>query len=326
MFSKGVAMNANTVFVGMDVSKDTFDLAILREKGGEPQKQTRAHTEESIRKVTTQIKELSPALVVLEATGGLENALVSTLAASEIPVAVVNPRQVRDFAKAKGILAKTDAIDAGVIAMFAEAIRPIPRPLKNAQLQELEALVTRRRQLVDMLTAEQNRLAMAPNRVRKNIKAHIHWLRKRLDDVNDDIDKSIKDCPLWREKDNLLQSTPGVGPILSRTLLAQVPELGSLNRRQIAALIGVAPFNRDSGTLRGKRTVWGGRANVRSVLYMSTLAAVRHNPTLKTFYLRLREAGKKPKVALTACMRKLITILNAMLKTHTPWGCQCRIS
>lgn len=320
-------MKTNKFFVGIDVSKDVLDIALLSEKGGEPLRQSNANTEEGIQEATKRLREISPALVVLEATGGLEIRIAGSLAASGIPVAVVNPRQARDFAKAKGILAKTDPIDASVLAMFAEAIRPTPRPLKDEQMRALEALITRRRQLVDMLTAEQNRLAMAPNQVRKNIKAHIHWLNKRLDDVNKDLDKAVRECPLWREKDELLQSTPGVGPILSRTLLAQVPELGTLNRRQIAALVGVAPFNRDSGTLKGKRTVWGGRANVRSVLYMSTLAAVNHNPAIKAFYRRLRDAGKKPKVALTACMRKLIIILNAMLKTLTPWSPDpCRIS
>lgn len=312
-------MNSNEIFVGIDVSKAALDMALLSEKGGEPLQHCDTNSEEGIQEVTKRLKKVSPALVVLEATGGLEVPLAGALGATGIPVAVVNPRQVRDFAKAKGILAKTDSIDAAVLAMFAEAIRPTPRPLKDEQMQELDALVTRRRQLVDMLTAEKNRLSRAPKRVQKNIKAHIHWLKKRLDEVNKDLDKAVKTSPLWREKDELIQSTPGVGPVLSITLLADVPELGILNRRQIAALVGVAPFNRDSGTLKGKRTVWGGRANVRSVLYMATLAAVKHNPVLKAFYRRLRDAGKKPKVALTACMRKLLTILNSMIKTSTPW-------
>jgi transposase len=236
-----------------------------------------------------------------------------------LPVVVVNPRHARDFAKATGRLAKTDRLDARGLAHFAEAVRPTPRPLPAAQAQALSALLTRRHQLVQMLTAERRRLQSAPQRIRADIQAHIAWLERRLARTDADLAAAIRSTPLWRAKDEMLQSTPGVGPILSRTLVAEVPELGALNRQEIAALIGVAPLNRDSGTVRGTRAVWGGRAHVRAVLYMSTLAAVRHNPVLKAFYERLRAVGKAPKVALTACMRKLLTILNAMLKHQTPW-------
>jgi transposase len=258
-------------------------------------------------------------LVVLEATGGLEVPVTGALAEAGLPVVVVNPRHARDFAKATGRIAKTDTLDARGLAHFAEAVRPTPRPLPDAQAQALSALLTRRRQLVQMLTAERRRLQAAPQPIRADIQAHITWLTRRLARTDDDVAAAIHASPLWRATDEILRSTPGVGPILARTLVAEVPELGLLNRQEIAALIGVAPLNRDSGTLRGKRAVWGGRAHVRAVLYMSTLSAVRHNPVLKAFYERLRAVGKAPKVALTACMRKLLTILNAMLKHHTRW-------
>jgi transposase len=233
---------------------------------------------------------------------------------------VINPRQVRDFAKATGHLARTNRLDAHVLAHFAQAVQPPVRPLADAATQELSALLARRRQLVEMLTAEQNRLGtMTARPVRQDIEAHIGWLRARLAGVTTAVAHALQASPLWREQDELLQSVPGVGPVVSTTLLADVPELGTLNRRQLAALIGVAPFNRDSGSLRGRRTVWGGRAPVRAVLYMGTVAAVRCNPILKAFYQRLRAAGKAPKVALTACMRKLLTILNAILHHRTPW-------
>ena len=231
----------------------------------------------------------------------------------------MNPRQVRDFAKAAGRLAKTDALDAAVLAHFAAAVRPTPRPLPDAATQSLAALVTRRRQLVEMLTAERNRLGSAPRVLRAEIQAHITWLQRRLARLDTDLGQAIQTSPVWRAQDDLLQSVPGVGPVLATTLLASLPELGTLNRRAIAALVGVAPLNRDSGTFRGRRMVWGGRAAVRAVLYMGTLVAVRHNPVLRAFYQRLRAVGKLPKVALTACMRKLLTILNAMLKHQTRW-------
>jgi transposase len=241
------------------------------------------------------------------------------MAAAGVPVVVVNPRHVRDFAKATGKLAKTDALDAQMLAHFAEVMRPEARPLPDEQTQTLAAILTRRRQLVEMLTAEKNRLASARKPVRKSLRAHIAWLERELSHTDSDLAHAIRESPVWREKEELLQSTPGVGPVVTTTLLANLPELGTLTAKQIAALVGVAPFNRDSGTLRGKRTVWGGRAQVRAVLYMGTLVATRFNPVIHAFYQRLCAAGKAKKVALTACMRKLLIILNAMLKHRTPW-------
>jgi transposase len=309
-------MNGTENFIGIDVAKASLDIAIHPEGTV-----WSCHNEEA--KFTALVKQLrqrEPKLIVLEATGGLELPAVAALASAGLPVVVVNPRQVRDFAKATGQLAKTDRIDAQVLARFGEAVRPAIRPLKDMKTRELDALLTRRRQLTDMLTAEKNRLSSAPKPVRKDIKNHIAWLEKRLRDVNNGLNSAIKDSPIWREHDEILQSTPGVGPVLSVTLLAELPELGTLNRRQIAALAGVAPFNRDSGRFRGKRAIWGGRAEVRSVLYMSTLTAVRCNPVIRAFYLRLISAGKKHKVAMTACMRKLLTILNIMIKNQTSWN------
>jgi transposase len=308
-------MSESTVFVGIDVSKAHLDVAVRPE--GRPF--TVQNDEPGITTLVERLRGLQPHLVVLEATGGLEVPLVSALAAVAVPLVVANPRQVRDFAKATGQLAKTDTLDAQILARFAETVRPTPRPLPDAETQELAALLGRRRQLIEMLTAEKNRVGSAPRRVRKGIQAHITWLERRLTETDDDLSTTIHASPVWREKDDLLQSTPGVGPILATTLLASLPELGTLNRKQIAALVGVAPFNCDSGTLRGKRIVRGGRASVRAVLYMSALVAARYNPVIKAFYRRLRQAGKPAKVALTACMRKLLTILNAMLKHQTPW-------
>jgi transposase len=239
--------------------------------------------------------------------------------AAGLPVVLANPRQVRDFARATGQLAKTDAIDAQVLALFAERVRPEPRPLPDEAAQALDALLTRRRQLLDMLVAEKNRLGFARPVVRRGITQHIRWLEGRLGDVDHELGQMIEHSPVWRATDDLLRSVPGVGPVLSRTLLGKLPELGQLTRTQIAALVGVAPLARDSGTLRGKRMVWGGRAPIRTVLYMSALAAVRCTPVIRVFYRRLRAAGKPAKVALTACMRKLLVILNAMVRSNTPW-------
>lgn len=266
-----------------------------------------------------RVSVLGPALVVLEATGGYELAAVAALAAAALPVVVVNPREVRDFAKALGRLAKTDRLDAHLLAQFAERVQPELRPVVDAATQGLRALVTRRRQLIEMLTAERSRLALASPGVRPSLEAVIAALEASLEAIDHDLDHTIRSSPLWHAQDRLLQSTPGVGRVLSSTLLAQVPELGRLDRKQIAALVGVAPFNRDSGLFRGRRTVWGGRAPVRAVLYMATLVAVRYNPALKTFYTRLRTTGKPPKLALTACMRKLLTILNAVARDSLPW-------
>jgi transposase len=308
-------MSEPQVFVGIDVSKAQLDVALRptddRWHG--------SNDESGSAGLVERLQAVQPTLVVLEATGGLEVPAAGALADARLPGVVVNPRHARDFAKATGRLAKTDTLDAQGLAHFAEAVRPTPRPLPEAEAQALSALLTRRRPLVQRLTAERRRLPTAPPRSRADIRAHITWLERRLARTDDDLAAAIRSSPLWRAKDEILQSTPGVGPILSRTLVAEVPEWGALNRQKIAALIGVAPFNCDSGTLHGKRALWGGRAHVRAVLYMSTLAAVRHNPVLKAFYERLRAGGKAPKVALTACMRKLLTILNAMLKHQTPW-------
>lgn len=245
--------------------------------------------------------------------------LVAALSHARLPVVVVNPRQVRDFAKAIGRLAKTDRIDSEILAHFGEAVKPDVRLLKDEETPMLTALVTRRRQVIEMLTAEKNRLGISPKVVHKDIQKHIDWLQARLEDIDRHIDSAIRKSPVWREKDDVLRSVPGVGPVLSLSMITGLPELGTLSRRQIAALVGVAPLNRDSGLFRGKRIVWGGRANLRAVLYMAALSASRVNPAISTFYLRLIEAGKKPKVALTACMRKLLTILNAMMKNRILW-------
>jgi transposase len=270
--------------------------------------------------LVTRLKAVSPVLIVLEATGALESPCASALAATGLPVVVVNPRQVRDFAKATGRLAKTDRIDAEVLALFGEAVRPEVRPLPDAESRRLEALCARRRQLVEMLTAEQNRLGSANEAVRSHVEEHIRWLKAQLKDLDCDLKKAIQSSPAWRDKDELLRSFKGgVGPVLRSTLIGELPELGRLNRREIAALVGVAPLNRDSGTLRGRRSTWGGRASVRRALYMSALVASRHNPTIRAFYDRLRAAGKPAKTALTACMRKLLVILNAMVRDQTRW-------
>jgi transposase len=302
-------------YVGIDVAKEQLDVAVrpMAQRWSVP------HTEEEIGQLVSRLTESSPALVVLEATGRLEMPLAAALGAAGLPVVVVNPRQVRDFAKATGKLAKTDAIDAEVLAHFAQVVRPTPRALPDAQTQALQALVTRRRQVVGMLSAEQNRLSRSLLRVRPRIQEHIVYLEGQLNELEEELRRTLRESSLWREKEDLLRGVPGVGPVLSFTLLAELPELGALNRRQIAALVGVAPFNRDSGTLRGRRTVWGGRATVRAALYMGALVASRWNPLIKAFYQRLRTAGKPKKVALTACMRKLLTILNAMLKHQIPW-------
>lgn len=310
-------MTSASVFAGIDVSKAQLDIA-LRPEG----RFTVTNDEAGIATVVERLRGAPPIVVVLEATGKLEVPLASALAAAQLPVAVVNPRQVRDFAKASGLLAKTDLLDAQILARFAEVMRPEPRPLADEQTQALAAILARRRQLIEMLTAEKNRLSAAPKPVRKSLRAHIAWLEREIAHTDTDLAHAIRESPVWREKDDLLRSAPGVGPILATTLLAELPELGALDRKQIAALVGVAPLNRDSGTLRGKRTIWGGRAQVRAVLYMAAVVAARCNPVIRAFYQRLQAAGKAKKVALTACMRKLLTILNAMMKHRTPWRSQ----
>ena len=305
-------------FVGIDVAKAQWDIAVRPsgERWAVPNDAGGAVT------LVERLQVLHPALIVLEATGGLERVATAALATAGLPVVVVNPRQARDFARATGQLAKTDALDARALAHFADVIRPTPRPLPDAQTQELRALLGRRQQLIVMRTAEQNRLAGTSERLQTDIKAHITWLNERLVTLDDDIETFLRASPLWRENDDLLQSAPGIGPVCARTLVLELPELGTLTRQQIAALVGVAPLNCDSGTLRGRRTIWGGRAHVRTVLYMGTLVATRYNPRIKAFYERLLAAGKVKKVALTACMQKFLTILNAMLKHRTPWHTQ----
>jgi transposase len=308
-------MSAEPVVVGIDVAKASLEVAVHQPAA----RWAVAYTDPAVATLVARLTGLGPALIVLEATGGLEVPVVGALAAAGLPVVVVNPRQVRDFAKATGQLAKTDTLDAAVLAHFAAAVRPPVRPLPDAATQGLAALVTRRRQLVDMLTAERNRLSCAPPGLRKELQAHIRWLERRITALDTELTQAIRTSPVWRAQDDLLRSAPGVGPVVARTLLAQLPELGTLSHKSIAALVGVAPLNRDSGRFRGRRQVWGGRAAVRAVLYMGTLAAVRFNPVLRAFYQRLRAAGKLPKVALTACMHKLLTILNAMLKHQRRW-------
>ena len=304
------------MFVGIDVSKHSLDVHVR--PSGESWSVTndaKGHVE-----LVKKLGGMAPTLVVLEATGGYQASAVAELGAASVRVAVVNPRQVRDFAKATGRLAKTDAIDAAVLAHFAESIRPEPRPVPDEITVELQALVTRRRQLIDMRTAETNRLETCRVlQVRRNIQKMINMLNKQIGTVEDDLDTTIRNSPLWREREDLLSSAIGVGPTTARTLLTHVPELGTLNRRKIAALVGLAPFNNDSGKRTGARSIRGGRTEVRAVLYMATITAVRHNPQLQTVYARLVAAGKAKKVALIACARKLLTILNAMMRTKTPW-------
>jgi transposase len=270
--------------------------------------------------LVAKLQVLEPAAVILEATGGLELPLVAAVAAAALPVAVVNPRQVRDFARSTGQLAKNDQLDARILAHFGEAVRPPIRPLRDADTQVFGAMLARRRQMVAILVAEKNRLSRALPEVRPRIEAHINWLGQELNDLDGELRQTIRNSPVWREKDELLRSVPGVGPQVSMALLADLPELGTLSRKKIAALVGVAPFSRDSGRYRGKRTIWGGRARVRSVLYMGALVAARCNPVIREFYQRLLAAGKPKKLALTACMRKLLTVLNSMVKTGRAWN------
>ena len=309
-------MKQESIYVGIDVSKSRLDVGIRPSGNG----WSLAYDDAGIRDLASRLQSLGPAAVLLEATGGLEVPLVGALAAASLPVVVINPRQVRDFAKATGRLAKTDSLDAAVLAHFAEAVRPPLRPLRDAETQVLNSLVACRQQVMTMLIAEGNRLSSAVMAVRPSIEAHIAWLKQELDDLDKGMRQTLRQSPVWREKDNLLRSVPGVGEQLSLTLLAHLPELGALNRKQIAALVGVAPINRDSGQMRGKRSVWGGRARVRAVLYMGALVGSRYNPVLQSLYQRLLTAGKPKKVALTACMRKLLTILNAMVKSGQSWS------
>jgi len=308
------------MLVGIDVAK--AELVVAARPSGE--RWTVANDERGVRTLVDRFRIDRPDLIVLEATGGYELLCVGALASAGLPVVVVNPRQVRDFAKATGQLAKTDRIDADVLALFAERVRPEVRPLPDAAAQELEALLARRRQLLEMLQAERNRLGQVFGRgkqpVKKSLKGHIAFLERELRITDSDLGEMIRQTPAWRERDDLLQSVPGVGPILSRTLLADLPELGRLSRREIAKLVGVAPLSRDSGTMRGRRFVQGGRATVRGVLYMAALVATKRNAVIREFYQRLLRAGKPKKLALVACMRKLLAILNTMVRTAEPWS------
>ena len=306
---------AQEVFVGIDVSKEWFDVAVR--PGQECWRGSQ--DEAGVATLTRRLQQLRPRLVIMEASGGYERLIAAALGASGLPIAVVNPRQVRDFARSLGKLAKTDRIDAEVIAHFGQAADVEPRPLPSAAALELEALVTRRRQVVRMRVSEQVRRQQALPVVQVRIDRVLALLKQELKEIDDDLSKRLRESPVWREQEELLRSVPGVGPTLTFTLVAELPELGTLTRRQIAALVGVAPLARDSGKLRGTRTCWGGRANVRAALFMPTLAAVRYNPVLRAFHDRLAEAGKPKKVVLTACMRKLLTILNAMVKHNTRW-------
>jgi transposase len=302
--------------VGIDVSKERLDVAV-RPSNDHFSVDNDEHGHEQLR---TRLLKLKPERIVIEPTGGYETPVVQVLAYAKLPVVVINARQVRDFAKATGKLAKTDAIDAAVLAHFAEAIRPEIRELPDDARRELDALLGRRRQLVEMRANEQKRKQTANAVVQPNIENVIEFLSKQIDDVDNDLHRLMSSTPAWHDADELLQSTPGAGRVLSMTLTALVPELGKLNRKQIASLIGVAPMNQDSGKTGGTRRTWGGRAEVRAVLYMAAVTAVRFNPIIKAFYERLIEKGKLPKVALVACMRKLLTILNAMLRDRQPWN------
>ncbi len=308
-------MIEEAVYVGVDVAKSALDVAVT--DSGETRQFV--NDDEGISQAVHYIASVKPAGIIIEATGNLEMPLAAALQASRLPVAVINPRQVRDFARATGALAKTDTIDARILALFGSRVKPEIRPLPNQKTREMRNLLTRRRQLIEMLTAEHNRASQADDGIRSCIETHIKWLEAALSNINDDLDNQIRSSPSWLERDNLLKSVPGVGKVVSSSLLIELPELGMLNRRKIAALVGVAPLNRDSGTMRGRRTIWGGRAKLRAALYMAALVASRRNTIIAAFYQRLLDAGKAKKVALVACMRKLLTILNAMMRTMTVW-------
>jgi len=303
-------------FVGIDVAKDRLDVH-LRPSG---EAFAVARDGEGLAQLVEQLSRLAPQLIVMEATGGYETIVASVLAAAQLPLAVVNPRQIRAFARATGKLAKTDRLDAAAIAHFAEAVQPPARPIADAQALALSELVARRRQVIEMMVAERNRRRMATQRrVLKAIDRHLVLLQAELSELDGDIDGAIRNTPAWQEEADLLDSVPGIGPVTRRTLIAELPELGQLTRRKIAALVGVAPINRDSGNLRGRRAIAGGRAPLRATLFMATLVASRANPVIAPYYQKLRAVGKTGKQALTACMRKLIVILNAILRDRKPW-------
>lgn len=309
-------MEESSIFIGIDVSKARLDIAMR--PSGESESVT--NDKAGIQTLVKRLGTIQPALIVLEATGGVERCVTRALASAELPVIVINPRQVRDFAKATGQLAKTDRIDALVLARFAQAVRPSVRPLPDEVPLALRAVIARRRQITEMIVAERKRLGGASKAVRKRIEAHLRWLEAELGRADKDLDPRIRQSPIWQENEDLLKSVPGIGPIVSRTLLAELPELGKLNRREIAGLVGVAPYNCDSGRLQGRRAIWGGRATVRAALSMAALVASRRNAVIRTLYQRLLQAGKARKMALVACMRKRLTILNAMIKHKTRWS------
>lgn len=308
-------MTETKKWIGIDVSGEELSVGVY--PSGEIR--TFAYEPKSVAELVVFTSSFKPELIILEATGGLEAGVAAELYNTGLPVCVVNPRQVRDFAKSIGVLAKTDNIDAVVLGRYGEAVKPQVRPMPNEEEKAIKEIVARRRQLIDMLVQEKNRYTRASKKTGADIMKHIKWLEKRIKDLDKDLSDAVKNSPMWSEKESILKSVPGVGDVLSSTLIADLPELGSLGRKEIAALVGVAPFNHDSGKMHGRRKVWGGRRNVRRVLYMSALAGIRFNPIIRAFYEKLVAAGKKPKVALTACMRKLLVILNAMLKSKQAW-------
>jgi transposase len=308
-------MSEREQWAGIDVAKAWLDVA---RSADEPVRRF-ANDAAGIALLVAELTAQRPRLIVLEATGGHEMAVTAALVAAGLAVAVVNPRQVRDFARATGQLAKSDTLDARVLALFAARVQPPPRPLPDAVAQEVAALLARRRQLLEMRTAEQHRRPSLTPRLRPALDAHVVWLSQQLADLDRELDQTLRASPVWREKEDLLRSIPGIGPVVARTLLGELPELGTLDRWEVAALAGVAPLNQDSGRRQGKRRTWGGRAPVRAALYMAAITATRCNPTIRALYTRLREAGKPAKVALVACMRKLLTIANAVLRDGVPW-------
>jgi len=309
-------------FVGIDVSKKKFDVVTLPE--GEWQ--SYGNDEEGIRSLCDQMLELRPKLIVMEATGRYERELAIALVLAGLPVAVVNPRQVRDFAKAIGKLAKTDRVDAGILALFAERMRPEPRGVPEKEVRELDALITRRAQLKEMITAEKNRAGVAPRPMKPAIQDHVRWMEGQVKGIEDELEEVIEKSPIWRAREDLLTSAPGIGPGTARTLIAKLPELGHVTSKQASALVGVAPFARDSGKYKGQRRIWGGRACVRSALYMATLSAIRWNPVIKAHYDQLRSRGKLFKVAMVACMRKLLTLLDAMVRKNERWSARTALN
>ncbi len=316
-------MQKNKEYVGVDVSKERLDMVVY--STGEIR--SFGNDDAGIAAATSWLRQVNPAITVMEATGGMEVSLYVALQEANLPVAVINPRQIRDFAKSMGILAKTDKVDAKVLARYAATIQPEVRPLPDEEARQLKSLVTRRRQLVEMIIAESNRVTTTRDKTMKQrIHAHIDWLKQELAAIDKGMSQMMKENPVWHAKDKLLRSVPGVGPVLSTTLIADLSELGSLNRKKIAALVGVAPLNRDSGKHRGERRIWGGRCSVRQPLYMATLSAARFNPNIRSFYEHLLTNGKEKKVALTACMHKLLMILNVMLKHNSYWSCNYAVS